>query len=79
VLAHLAARGISARRGIMAAHLEPPYAGSERVPLPHTERLTGHSLTLPLFHSLTAEQQDRVVEALFETAGTVEGSGGGDA
>lgn len=64
LLADLAGAGISARRGIMAAHLEPPYAGSERVPLPHTERLARDSLVLPLYHSLTTGQQDRVVAAL---------------
>ncbi|MDH6123084.1 dTDP-4-amino-4,6-dideoxygalactose transaminase [Kitasatospora sp. GP82] len=64
VLERLAAAGVSARRGIMAAHLEAPYKGTERVPLPATELLTRRSLILPLFHSLTEEQQDRVVAAL---------------
>ncbi|WP_344640224.1 DegT/DnrJ/EryC1/StrS family aminotransferase [Kitasatospora cystarginea] len=64
VLERLAAAGISARRGIMAAHLEAPYKGAERVPLPATELLTRRSLILPLHHSLTEEQQDRVVAAL---------------
>ena len=35
--------GISVRRGIMAAHLEPAYAGV-KASLPVTERLTRHSL-----------------------------------
>ncbi|MGW6919064.1 DegT/DnrJ/EryC1/StrS family aminotransferase [Kitasatospora sp. NPDC054939] len=64
LLARLAAAGVSARRGIMAAHLEAPYKGTARVPLPATELLTRRSLILPLYHGLTEQQQDRVVEAL---------------
>ena len=45
--------GISARRGIMAAHLEPAYADHPHRPLPVTERLTRRSLILPLFHEMT--------------------------
>ena len=55
---------ISARRGIMAAHRQPAYAGSDHGPLPVTERLTDHTLILPLFHQMTDEEQDRVVEAI---------------
>ncbi|MFC5643889.1 DegT/DnrJ/EryC1/StrS family aminotransferase [Kitasatospora cinereorecta] len=69
VLARLAERGVSARRGIMAAHLETPYKGTARVPLPATELITGRSLILPLFHTLTEQQQDRVVAALRDAVG----------
>ena len=65
-LARLAARGISARRGIMAAHLEPAYRDLPHAELPVTERLTRDSLILPLFHTMTGEQQRRVVDALLE-------------
>jgi len=65
-LTRLAAAGISARRGIMAAHLEPAYRDVAHVELPATERLTRDSLILPLFHAMTAEQQRRVVDALLE-------------
>ncbi|MFC8454685.1 DegT/DnrJ/EryC1/StrS family aminotransferase [Kitasatospora sp. NPDC057223] len=64
LLARLAADGVSARRGIMAAHLEAPYKGTARVPLPATELLTARSIVLPLYHALTEAQQDRVVAAL---------------
>ncbi|MER5863830.1 DegT/DnrJ/EryC1/StrS family aminotransferase [Kitasatospora sp. NPDC002040] len=64
VLTRLAAAGVSARRGIMAAHLEAPYKDSARVPLPNTELLTGRSLILPLYHTLAEDQQDTVVGAL---------------
>ena len=64
VLAELAAAGVSARRGIMAAHLEPAYTGVDHGPLPVTERLTRDSLILPLHHALTADDQEHVVSVL---------------
>ncbi|PJI94102.1 DegT/DnrJ/EryC1/StrS family aminotransferase [Luteimicrobium subarcticum] len=66
VLAHLAERDISARRGIMAAHREPAHAGRDTgsAPLPVTERLSDSTLILPLFHEMTADEQGRVLEAL---------------
>jgi perosamine synthetase len=64
LLALLASRRISARRGIMASHLEPAYVGHPRAELPVTERLTSQSLILPLFHELTEHEQDRVVDAI---------------
>ncbi|SEO07256.1 DegT/DnrJ/EryC1/StrS family aminotransferase [Actinacidiphila rubida] len=68
VLAALSDAGVSARRGIMAAHLEPAYRGHPHAPLPVTERITRDSLILPLFHTMTEEQQDRVVAVLREQA-----------
>ncbi|RAJ36047.1 perosamine synthetase [Kitasatospora sp. SolWspMP-SS2h] len=64
VLTRLAADGVSARRGIMAAHLEAPYKGTARVPLPATELITARSLILPLYHSLGHGQVQHVVSAL---------------
>ena len=69
VLAALAADGISARRGIMAAHLEPAYADHPRPSLPVTEELTERSLILPLWHGLSVEDQQRVVESLRRSVG----------
>ena len=59
----LAEAGISARRGIMAAHLEPAYAGAWPS-LPVTEQLTAGSLILPLFHEMTQAQQDHVASVV---------------
>jgi perosamine synthetase len=64
VLAALAAAGVSARRGIMAAHLEPAYAGVVSAPLPVTERLTRDSLILPIYHDMTRDEQEYVVGVL---------------
>jgi dTDP-4-amino-4,6-dideoxygalactose transaminase len=70
----LAEAGVSARRGIMAAHLEPAYAGPARS-LPVTERLTADSLILPLFHQMTEEEQDLVVSVLRAAAGLAQPAG----
>ena len=64
LLQHLAEAGVSARRGIMAAHLEPAYGGLAHDPLPVTERLTTRTLILPLFHDLTEAEQDIVVSSI---------------
>ncbi|WP_291798693.1 DegT/DnrJ/EryC1/StrS family aminotransferase [Cellulomonas sp.] len=64
VLAHLAAADISARRGIMAAHRQPAYAGNAHGPLPVTEHLTDTTFILPVFHQLSESDQARVVDAL---------------
>ncbi|WP_101523655.1 DegT/DnrJ/EryC1/StrS family aminotransferase [Nocardioides houyundeii] len=66
LMAHLAEADISARRGIMAAHRQPAYAGRDTgdVPLPATERLTDNTLILPLHHHLSESEHSRVVEAL---------------
>jgi dTDP-4-amino-4,6-dideoxygalactose transaminase len=68
VLARFEQAGVSARRGIMAAHLEPAYASAEVPSLPVTERLTRQSLILPLFHGITEAEQDQVVSVLFEAS-----------
>ena len=69
LMAHFAAAGISTRRGIMASHLEPAY---DDVPtgtgLPVTETLTRHSLILPVFHQMTDDEQERVVDEFHKAA-----------
>ena len=64
LLARLLDRGVLARRGIMAAHLEPTFSGHQHVDLPVTERMTRRSLLLPLFHEMTEAEQTRVVDAV---------------
>ena len=71
LLARLDQAGVSARRGIMAAHLEPAYAASSFEPLPVTERLTSRSLILPLFHGITDADQERVVSVVRAAAEVV--------
>lgn len=69
LLAHLATHDISARRGIMAAHLQPAYADHRYPALPVTERLTERTLILPVYHQMTAEEQQRVIDAIGIAAG----------
>jgi perosamine synthetase len=69
LLRMLADAGVSARRGIMAAHLEPAYAGHPCAPLPVTEQLTACSLILPLYHDMTGAEQDVVVSVIRTAAG----------
>jgi dTDP-4-amino-4,6-dideoxygalactose transaminase len=64
LLLSLASAGVSARRGIMAAHLHPAHAAREHEPLPVTERLTARTLILPLFHQMTDSDLDRVVHVV---------------
>ena len=68
LLLRLAEAGVSARRGIMAAHLEPAYANHSTAGLPVTERLTASSIILPLFHELTEEEQNTVVSVIRSAA-----------
>ncbi len=58
-------RGISTRRGIMAIHLEDSYR-DYRVSLPATERITRRTLLLPLYPSMTEEEQEHVTRAMKE-------------
>ncbi len=57
--------GISTRRGIMCAHMEPAYAG---LPLPHplrrSEAARDHSIILPLYVQMSRDEQMRVLSVL---------------
>jgi len=68
VMVALAEAGVSARRGIMAAHRQPAYADRTGAWLPVTERLTDSTLILPVYHEMTDREQDRVVAALLRAA-----------
>ncbi|GGD75720.1 DegT/DnrJ/EryC1/StrS family aminotransferase [Microbacterium murale] len=70
LLVALANSDISARRGIMAAHRQAPYREiAPTAGLPVTERLTDRTLILPVFHSLTEEDQERVIAVLKQPGG----------
>jgi perosamine synthetase len=63
VMDRLHAMGIPTRRGVMASHLEPPYACIGAV-LPQTERVAANTLQLPMHPGLSPGQQQRVLAAL---------------
>ena len=55
--------GIATRRGVMAIHHEPAYAGLE-LDLPITEMLTSETFMLPLFPGMTDDEQDYVIDCV---------------
>lgn len=57
-------KGIATRRGIMAIHMEPCYKGVSRFPLPNSERITKNTLLLPLYVTMTTEEQSLVVNTI---------------
>ncbi len=60
-------RGVSTRRGVMAIHREPPYRDREwEKRLPETSAATDETVILPLFHQLTEEEQDYIIECIHE-------------
>ena len=66
LLARLADADISARRGVMASHRQPAYAGGDHgdAVLSCTDRLTDRTLILPLFHQMSDSEQSRIVDVL---------------
>ncbi|MDA1212726.1 MAG: DegT/DnrJ/EryC1/StrS family aminotransferase [Planctomycetota bacterium] len=57
--------GISTRRGIMLSHREAPYADQPlRRPLIHSEWASEHSLLLPLYPSMSEQEQAAVIDVL---------------
>jgi len=59
--------GIATRRGVMCAHREAAYTMEtwrSSGPLAHSEEAQDRTIILPLFPSMTHEQQDAVVETL---------------
>lgn len=72
LLEALANADVSARRGIMATHRQAPYRElTPEAGLPATEHLNDNTLILPVFHSLSDEDQNRVIAVLREPGGAV--------
>jgi len=58
-------RGVSTRRGIMAIHREAPFRDARwESRLPETNAATESTIILPLFHQMTEDEQDYVVESI---------------
>jgi dTDP-4-amino-4,6-dideoxygalactose transaminase len=60
--------GVSCRRGIPPAHLEPLYAARGRVSLPVTEAVAADSVFIPMYASLPEPDQARVIEHVVRLA-----------
>ena len=63
-------RGVATRRGIMAIHREAPYRGDWDRVLPITNAVTDSTMILPLYHEMTEDEQDYVIECIEQIAGT---------
>jgi perosamine synthetase len=71
LMQELLGAGISTRRGIMAIHREAPYrSGSWETQLPETNAATDNTIILPLFHQMSEQDQDYVVESIAAIART---------
>jgi dTDP-4-amino-4,6-dideoxygalactose transaminase len=67
VMQKLLDKDISTRRGVMAIHLETPYKKMyPKLSLPETEASTVETITLPLYPSMTMEEQDYVISSILE-------------
>jgi dTDP-4-amino-4,6-dideoxygalactose transaminase len=67
LMARLMNRGIATRRGVMASHLEKIYRDRVgKVSLPITEDKARTTMLIPLFATMTDEEQTYVIEALHE-------------
>jgi dTDP-4-amino-4,6-dideoxygalactose transaminase len=64
----LLGRGVSTRRGIMNAHQEGAYSGLGTGPLPHSEAARDEVVLLPLYASMTPDEQAYVLEQLGDLA-----------
>lgn len=71
LMTNLLRRGIATRRGVMASHLEKTYTSRYgKVSLPVTEEATRNTMLIPLYATMTEEQQSWVIESLREELGT---------
>jgi perosamine synthetase len=65
IMQRLLEQNISTRRSIMAIHRESPFRSSRwEASLPVTNRVTETGFILPLFHEMTEQAQNRVIDAL---------------
>src|SRR5881296_1430201 len=70
LMTNLLRRGIATRRGVMASHLEKTYASRYgKVSLPVTEEATRTTMLIPLYATMTDEEQSWVIDSLREELG----------
>ena len=70
LMSRLLKRGIATRRGVMASHLEKVYRDRVgTVSLPVTEEAARTTMLIPLFASMTDDEQAYVIDALREELG----------
>ncbi len=70
LMARLLRRGVATRRGVMASHLEKVYRDRVgKVSLPITEEKARSTMLIPLFATMTDDEQSYVIESLREELG----------
>jgi len=70
LMTRLLRRGIATRRGVMASHLEKAYTDRiGRVSLPVTEAAARTTLVIPLYATMSEDEQGYVIDALREELG----------
>ncbi len=70
LMTNLLQRGIATRRGVMASHLEKTYTDRNGLQiLPVTEEATRVTMLIPLYASMTDEEQSHVIGSLREELG----------
>jgi perosamine synthetase len=70
LMARLLRRGVATRRGVMASHLEKVYRDRiGTVSLPITEEKARSTMLIPLFATMTDDEQSYVIESLREELG----------
>lgn len=70
LMTNLLRRGVATRRGVMASHLEKTYTDRNgKVSLPVTEAATASTMLIPLYATMTDEEQSWVIESLREELG----------
>ena len=70
LMTNLLRRGIATRRGVMASHLEKTYIDRNgKVSLPITEAATASTMLIPLYATMTDEEQSWVIDSLREELG----------
>jgi len=71
LMTNLLRRGIATRRGVMASHLEEIYLKRNgRASLPVTEEATRTTMLIPLYATMTDDEQSYVIDALREELGS---------
>ena len=70
LMTRLLRRGIATRRGIMASHLERTYTDRYgRISLPVTEEVARTTMLIPIYATMTEDEQTYVIDALREELG----------
>ena len=68
IMINLAEKGIPSKRGVMASHLERPYA-DKYLRLPATEKVSANSLLLPMYPDLSSEECEYIANTFLKILG----------